>query len=89
MIHMQNDNYPIGSANDPKAPYNEPLLHEVNVEVGVELGLFLKVEVYNEEEIEEEVNKQIYYRFKSSDVEVNSIKIYSDDFPNKQEQKSI
>ena len=51
---MQNDNYPIGGANDPKAPYNEPLLREVNVEVGVELGLFLKVEVYNEEEIEEE-----------------------------------
>lgn len=82
---MQNDNYPIGSANDPKAPYNEPLLHKVNVEVGVELGLFLKVEVYNEEEIEEEVNRQIYYRFKKPDIEINNIKIYTNDFPNKQE----
>lgn len=82
---MQNDNYPIGSANDPKAPYNEPLPYKVNVEVGVELGLFLKVEVYDEEEIKEEVNRQIYYRFKNPDTEITAIKIYADDFPNKQE----
>lgn len=80
---MQNDNYPIGSANDPRAPYNESLRKRVNVEVGVELGLFLKVEVYNEEEIEEEVAKQIYDRFKYGDTEINSIQIYQHDFSNK------
>ena len=39
------DNYPMGAANDPRAPYNEPLPTKVKVEVGVELGLFVDVEV--------------------------------------------
>lgn len=42
MTHMTTlDNYPMGAANDPRAPYNEPLPTKVKVEVGVELGLFL------------------------------------------------
>ena len=45
------DNYPMGAANDPRAPYNEPLPTKVKVEVGVELGLFVDVEVIDEDDI--------------------------------------
>lgn len=27
------DNYPVGAADDPRAPYNEPLARNVKVEV--------------------------------------------------------
>lgn len=81
ITHMSN-NYPAGAANDINAPYNEPLRTEVTAEVGVELGLFLKIEVYNEEEIEDEIKNQIYERFKSKNVEINSINVYQYDFPN-------
>ena len=47
------DNYPMGAANDPRAPYNEPLPTKVKVEVGVELGLFVDVEVIDEDDIKE------------------------------------
>lgn len=39
------DNYPIGAADDPRAPYNEPLARNVKVEVGVELGTMVDIEV--------------------------------------------
>lgn len=71
------DNYPMGAANDPRAPYNEPLPTKVKVEVGVELGLFVDVEVIDEE--------AIYNRFKSKDVEINNIKIYQHDLFSKSE----
>lgn len=32
------DNYPMGAANDPRAPYNEPLPTKVKVEVELNQG---------------------------------------------------
>lgn len=54
------DNYPMGAANDPRAPYNEPLPTKVKVEVGVELGLFVDVEVIDEDDIKGAVEEAIY-----------------------------
>lgn len=82
---METDNYPIGAANDPLAPYNEPLLINVRAEVGVELGLFIDIEVADEDAIKEVVEKAIYDRFKSEDVEINDIKIYQHDLFSKSE----
>ena len=76
------DNYPIGAANDPKAPYNKPLPIKVKAEVGVELGLFVDVEVpenSEKEEVEEAVEKEIFSRFKSDDVEISNIRLYQYD----------
>lgn len=82
---MGTDNYPIGAANDPLAPYNEPLLINVRAEVGVELGLFIDIEVVDEDAIKEAVEKAIHDRFKSEDVEINDIKIYQHDLFSKSE----
>lgn len=79
------DNYPMGAANDPRAPYNEPLPTKVKVEVGVELGLFVDVEVVDEDDIISAVEEAIIDRFKSEDVEVNNIKIYQHDLLSKSE----
>lgn len=49
------DNYPMGAANDPRAPYNEPL--PTKVKVGVELGLFVDVEVIDEDDIKVQLKK--------------------------------
>ena len=38
-------NYPPGAANDPNAPYNEPLLRPIQVELNVELGTIIDVEM--------------------------------------------
>lgn len=67
------DNYPMGAANDPRAPYNEPLPTKVKV------GLF--VDVIDEGAVEE----AIYNRFKSKDVEINNIEIYQHDLFSKSE----
>lgn len=82
---MTIDNYPIGAANDPTAPYNEPLPTKVRVEVGVELGLFVDVEVIDEDDIIGAVEEAINNRFKSEDVEVNNIEIYQHDLFSKLE----
>lgn len=82
---MTIDNYPIGAANDPTAPYNEPLPTKVRVEVGVELGLFVDVEVIDEDDIIGAVKEAINNRFKSEDVEVNNIEIYQHDLFSKSE----
>lgn len=82
---MTIDNYPIGAANDPRAPYNEPLTSKVRVEVGVELGLFVDVEVIDEDGIIDAVEEAINNRFKSEDVEVNNIEIYQHDLFSKSE----
>lgn len=82
---MTIDNYPIGAANDPTAPYNEPLPSKVRVEVGVELGLFVDVEVIDEDDIIGAVEEAINNRFKSEDVEVNNIEIYQHDLFSKSE----
>lgn len=82
---MITNNYPIGAADDPMAPYNEPLLTSVKAEVGVELGLFVDVEVIDEDDITNAVEEAIINRFKSEDVEVNNIKIYQHDLFSKSE----
>lgn len=82
---MGTDNYPIGAANDPLAPYNEPSLMNVRAEVGVELGLFIDIEVVDEDAIKEVVEKAIHDRFKSEDVEINDVKIYQHDLFSKSE----
>lgn len=79
------DNYPMGAANDLRAPYNEPLPTKVKVEVGVELGLFVDVEVIDEDDIKGAVEETIYNRFKSKDVEINNIEIYQHDLFSKSE----
>lgn len=40
-------NYPIGAANDPRAPYNEPLTKytKIKAEVTVEVGTIMELEV--------------------------------------------
>lgn len=75
------DNYPMGAANDPRAPYNEPL--PTKVKVGVEL--FVDVEVIDEDDIKGAVEEAIYNRFKSKDVEINNIEIYQHDLFSKSE----
>lgn len=69
------DNYPMGAANDPRAPYNEDLDMHVRAEVSVTLGLFVDVEVSNERNIKQAVKDAISKRFKSDDVEINNILI--------------
>lgn len=69
------DNYPMGAANDPRAPYNEPLPTKVKVEVGV----------IDEDDIKGAVEEAIYNRFKSKDVEINNIEIYQHDLFSKSE----
>lgn len=46
------NNYPPGAANDPKAPYNEPLTKyaKVTVEATVEVGTIMKLEVEVDED---------------------------------------
>lgn len=45
-------NYPIGAANDPHAPYNEPLTkyRKAIVEVSAELGTMVEVEIEVDED---------------------------------------
>ena len=52
-----NDNYPVGAANDPRAPYNEPLPEEevLNFELDVKGKVF--IEYSSEEELEERTNE--------------------------------
>lgn len=47
------NNYPPGAANDPNAPYNEPLKKKVKVEVSAELGTFVDVDIHFDEEYPE------------------------------------
>lgn len=43
-------NYPPGAANDPRAPYNEPLTKKALVEVNVELGTIVEIEIEVDED---------------------------------------
>lgn len=83
------DNYPMGAANDPRAPYNEPLPTKVKVEVGVELGLFVDVEVIDEDDIKVQLKKLFIIGSNSKDVEINNIEIYQHDLFSKSEQNFI
>ena len=52
------DNYPLGAANDPNAPYNEPLTEKVTVYVEAIYGTDIELDMmpgYTQEDIEEAV----------------------------------
>lgn len=51
------DNYPPGAANDPRAPYNEPLPKEevLNFELDIKGKVF--IEHYSKEELEEKTRE--------------------------------
>lgn len=82
------DNYPIGAADDPRAPYNEPLAR--NVKVGVELGTMVDIEVVgdlSEDLMQELVKDKVIEKLNidNEDVVLNNITIYShDDLSSKQ-----
>lgn len=76
------DNYPVGAADDPRAPYNEPLAR--NVKVGVELGTMVDIEVvgYLSEDIMQELVKDKVIEklnIDNEDIVLNDITIYSHD----------
>ena len=78
------DNYPAGAANDPRAPYNEPLARNVRVEVGVELGTMVDIEVVgdlSENIMQELVRDKIIEKLNidNEDIVLNNIIIYSHD----------
>ena len=76
------DNYPVGAADDPRAPYNEPLAR--NVKVGVELGTMVDIEVVgdlSEDLMQELVKDKVIEKLNidNEDVVLNNITIYSHD----------
>lgn len=71
-----NDNYPLGAANDPNAPYNEPLNKTYRVEVSAELGFFIDVDVYDEYDIKDKVNEAIRDKYQNENVVVNEVTIW-------------
>ena len=76
------DNYPIGAADDPRAPYNEPLARNVKVEV--ELGTMVDIEVVgdlSEDLMQELVKDKVIEKLNidNEDVVLNNITIYSHD----------
>lgn len=76
------DNYPVGAADDPRAPYNEPLAR--NVKVGVELGTMVDIEVVgdlSEDIMQELVKDKVIEKLNidNEDIVLNNITIYSHD----------
>lgn len=76
------DNYPVGAADDPRAPYNEPLAR--NVKVGVELGTMVDIEVVgdlSEDIMQELVKDKVIEKLNidNEDIVLNDITIYSHD----------
>jgi hypothetical protein len=72
------DNYPIGAANDPNAPYNEPAPQHVKVEVTVNLGLDVFVDVNNSDDIDKAVKEALKKKY--PDEELIEYEIWNDDF---------
>lgn len=57
-----NDNIPLGSENDPMAPWNEPLRESVKVEFSATIDATITVDVYpddDDSEIENEIGKML------------------------------
>lgn len=78
------DNYPAGAANDPTAPYNEPLARVVEVEVGVELETIVDIEVVgdlSENIMQELVRDEVIEKLNidNKDIILNNITIYNRD----------
>jgi hypothetical protein len=72
------DNYPIGAAKDPDAPYNEPAPQHVKVEVTVNLGLDVFVDVNNSDDIDKAVKEALKKKY--PDEELIEYEIWNDDF---------
>ena len=71
------DNYPPGAANDPRAPYNEPVYPErtMIVEVGATIGTMVEVDIegwydedgnfeYDDTDLMDKVGDKIIDKFK-------------------------
>lgn len=72
------DNYPVGAADDPRAPYNEPLARNVKVEVVGDLSEDIMQELVKDKVIEK-------LNIDNEDIVLNNITIYShDDLSSKQ-----
>lgn len=77
------NNYPAGAADDPRAPYNEPLSKTHKVEVGVELGTIVEVDTTDEELSENEKRSLVVEKIieklhiDNTDVILNDIQIYN------------
>ncbi len=84
-------NYPPGTANDPNAPWNEPLIKrkKVLVEVNAELGTIVEVEVecddtgypytdHMKEVVENELRNK--YSIDNKDTILNDVLIWGWDF---------
>ena len=81
--------YPVGTYNDPRAPWNEPNDRNLTIEVNVELGTFVDVTipqykegkhlVINEEELKEAVEKAIKDKLNidNEDIVLNNLSINS------------
>ena len=50
---MINDNYPMGAANDPNAPYNQVDPEPIEIEVTVSITLSKTVKIYVDDYIQE------------------------------------
>lgn len=82
-------NYPMGAANDPDAPYNQPLDRDIQVEVNVEIGTFVTITlpqyqegdhvVINEDELKEAVEQAVKDKLNidNDDIVLNNIFITS------------
>lgn len=65
---MLMSNYPPGAENDPRAPYNEPLLESyvVSVDVDVCLGITVEVEVQDpmdKDEVYDQVKEVVISKY--------------------------
>lgn len=59
---MNTDNYPLGAANDPAAPYNEPLREGRTVQFSATIDATVTVDVYpddDETEVKNEIGKML------------------------------
>lgn len=82
-------NYPMGAANDPDAPYNQPLDRDIQVEVNVEIGTFVTITlpqyqegdlvVINEDELKEAVEQAVKDKLNidNDDIVLNNVFITS------------
>lgn len=82
-------NYPMGAANDPDAPYNQPLDRDIEVEVNVEVGTFVNVTlpqyleseylVINEDELKDAVEQAVKDKLQidNEDIVLNDLSICS------------
>lgn len=74
------DNYPVGAADDPRAPYNEPLARNVRVEVGTMVDIEVVGDL-SEDVMQELVKDKVIEKLNidNEDIVLNNITIYSHD----------